>query len=87
MKGRKPDPQTLFARVTSILEFFLANNSMVRFSYSTDLVREKERDMPSTWSIPINIIIFGIAEDDGGREGGVWRMPLARCQNHGEIEI
>ena len=84
MKGRKPDPQTLFARVTSILEFFLANNSMVRFSYSTDLVREKERDMPSTWSIPINIIIFGIAEDDV-MEGGVWRMPLARCQNHGEI--
>ena len=67
MEGRKPDPQTLFARVTSILEFFLANNSMVRFSYSTDLVRENERDMPSTWSIPINIIIFGIAEDDGGR--------------------
>ena len=30
-------------------------------------MEEKERDMPSTWSIPINIIIFGIAEDDGGR--------------------
>ena len=86
MEGRKPDPQTLFARVTSILEFFLANNSMVRFSYSTDLVREKERDcMPSTWSIPINMIIFGIAEEDDVMEGGVWRMPLARCQNHGEI--